>query len=174
MTLREAALAAYAWCVAHNQAVLAVGVGVPIVGTLLAWIGRGGRTDRDGRKIASVVVGLGMFSILLLVVGVAVGQGLLGGRLGDADLLLVAAPVVCFAGTMIGIHWVFPLNQLATVRTAVDVGFFVLACLAAIWFLSKFHGWGLYFFGSVTQLLVIGVLAFYFIRRLYRRAFLGS
>jgi hypothetical protein len=173
VTLHEFLAAAYAWAVAHRIAILIVALAVPVVGTGLARIGKAGKTDRDGRFIASLVVGLGLLAVLVEVLAVAVGAGVLGRSVLDADFVLLVSPLLCLGGALLGIRLVFPLNELASVRTAVDVGAFILACAAVVWFFSKFRGWGLLFFGSVTQLVLLLVLGFFLVRRLWRRAFGG-
>ena len=65
----------------------------------------------------------------------------------------------------------FPLNQLASVKTFTDIGLFVAACLAVVWIFSQFRGWGIVFFGGLGQLLLIAVFGYVLLRRLYRRAF---
>jgi hypothetical protein len=171
MTLEQALCEAYGWAVTHRQWLLVLALAIPAAGTLLARIGKAGQTEADGRLIASVVVGLGLLLVALELVGVALAVGALGANLLDADAVLLLLPIACMVGCLLGIRLVFPLNQLASIRTCGDIGLFVLACLAVIWFFSKFRGWGIYFFGSVGQLIVILVLGFFLLRRLYRRAF---
>lgn len=174
MTLEQFFVAAYAWGVAHRLWILLVAVAVPLLGTLLARIGKAGKTDRDGRVIASVVVGIGLVSVVLEMLAIAIGAGVMGRSVLDGDLLLLVSPLLCLGGALLGIRLVFPLNELASVRTAVDVGAFLLAGALVVWFFSKFRGWGLLFFGSVTQLALLGVLGYFLLRRLWRRAFGGG
>ena len=143
---------------------------IPVIGTLLAWIGKGGRTDRDGRLIASSVVLFGLGAFLLEVLAVAVGRLAFERSILEVNVILVIAPVACLAGCVLGIRLVFPLNQLASVRSMTDVGLFVAACLVVLWLFSKFRGWGIVFWGDLGQLLIIGVLGFFLLKRLYRRA----
>ncbi|MBI5479712.1 MAG: hypothetical protein HY906_12690 [Deltaproteobacteria bacterium] len=173
MTLEQFFGVAYAWGVAHRLWILIVAVAVPLLGTLLARIGKAGKTDRDGRFIASVVVGIGLLAVLVEMLAIGVGAGVLGQSVLDGDVLLLASPLLCLGGAIVGIRLVFPLNELASVRTAVDVGAFILACAAVVWFFSKFRGWGLLFFGSITQLVLLLVLGYFLVRRLWRRAFGG-
>lgn len=173
MTLNQFLVAAYGWAVAQRMIILLVALGVPLVGTLLARIGKAGKSDADGRFIASVVVGFGIVAVILEMLAIAIGAGVLGGSVLEGDFILLLSPIACLALSLLGIRLVFPLNQLASVRTAVDVGVFVLACAAVVWFFSKFRGWGLLFFGSVTQLALLLVLGYFLIRRLWRRAFGG-
>jgi hypothetical protein len=140
-------------------------------GSLLAWIGKGGRTDSDGRTIASVIIGGAVLSIIVAVAALAIAHvGFHRGPL-DANVLLLAAPLTCLAGSVAGIHWVFPLSELATVRTLRDVGLFAIACAAGVWLLSTFRGWGVMFLGGLGDLLIVGGLAAALLRGLYRRAF---
>jgi hypothetical protein len=173
VTLNQFLVAAYAWAVAQRTIILIVALSVPVVGTLLARIGKAGKSDADGRFIASVVVGIGIVAVILEMLAIGIGAGVLGGSVLEGDVILLLAPLACLGLSLYGIRLVFPLNQLASVRTAVDVGAFVLACAAVVWFFSKFRGWGLLFFGSITQLVLLLVLGFFLIRRLWRRAFGG-
>ena len=170
MTLGELLVRAYAWARASREWILLAAALVPVVGTVLARLGKAGKTDAEGRLIASVVVGVGLSAVVLEVLALLVARSLLHRRLLEADVLLLAAPLVCLAGCLIGIRWVFPLSELASVRTFLDVGAFVLACLAVLWLFSKFRGWGILFFGSIAELLAIVVFGYALLRRLYRRA----
>jgi hypothetical protein len=123
--------------------------------------------------IASVVMAVALLAAVLEVLAIGIAVGVKGLAVGDANLLLLLAPGVCLVGCVLGIRRVFPLNQLGSVKSAVDVGAFALACLAVIWIFSTFRGWSVIFFGSFAQLLVVGALAGLLIWRLYRRAFGG-
>jgi hypothetical protein len=57
------------------------------------------------------------------------------------------------------------------VRTLGDLAVFALACMALLWLLSKFRGWGVAFFGGLGSLALIGLFAALLLRGLYRRAF---
>ena len=170
MTMREVLLQAYHWAVSERLVVLVTAVVLPALGTLVARIGKGGKTDADGRFIASAVVGIAMLAVVIEAGALLIASTLFGRTVLDADALLVLSPVLCLGGCLVGIRWVFPLNELASVRTAVDVGLFVLACAALLWLLSMFRGWGIVFFGGVSQLVAVGLLAAVLLRRLYRRA----
>jgi hypothetical protein len=173
VTLEQFLAAAYVWAVAHRVTILLVALAVPLLGTVLARIGKAGKTDRDGRFIASVVVGIGIVAMILEMLAIAIGAGVMGRSVLEGDVILLASPLLCLGGAIVGIRLVFPLNELASVRTALDVGAFMLACAVVVWFFSKFRGWGLIFFGSITQLAVLLVLGYFLIRRLWRRAFGG-
>ena len=89
----------------------------------------------------------------------------------EANVALLAAPVVCLGLCLAGVRLVFPLDELASVRTLREVGLFVLACAVVLWLFSKFRGWGIVFWGDLGQLALILVFGFVLLRRLYRRAF---
>ncbi|MGC4115493.1 MAG: hypothetical protein QM765_13000 [Myxococcales bacterium] len=171
MTLADFFGASYAWADANALFILAVAVLVPVAGTALAWLGKGGRTDSDGKLVASAVMGFALVGVLVELGAIFVARSALGVSLLSANLLLLVAPVVCLAGSVLGIRLVFPLSQLGSVKTATDLGLFLLACGGLLWVMSKFRGWSVVFFGSILQLLVIGALALFVLWRLYRRAF---
>jgi hypothetical protein len=172
MTLDELFRAAYAFADAHGALLLlALGIGYPVVGTIGAWIGKGGQTDSDGRLIASTVIGGAILAVVVEIASIAIGQSLYDGSVLHADVALLAAPLVCLVLCLIGIRSVFPLNELASIRTLADVGALLVACGAAVWFFAKFRGWGIVFLGSLGQLVVVALLCGLFLRRLYRRAF---
>ena len=60
MALDELLAGLYAWAAVQAQWLLIAALAIPAVGSMAAWIGKGGRTDRDGRVIASLLVGFGM------------------------------------------------------------------------------------------------------------------
>lgn len=170
MPLRELLVSIYQWADDHALALLLVGLAWGLGGALLARLGRGGRSDSDGRTIASIVVGGAVLVIVLAALALGVAQLGFGKGLLDANVLLLAVPLVCLAASVAGIHWVFPLSELATVRTLRDVAVFLLACAVVLWLLSRFRGWGLVFLGGLGDLLLIGALALALLRVLYRRA----
>lgn len=174
MTLNEFLQLSYAWADRQAAFILLVALLIPVAGTLLAWVGKGGRTDADGRFIASAVVAVAFLGVLLELAAISVARGVHGAGVFEANLLLLLAPIVCLAGSVLGIRMVFPLSELGSVKTAVDVGGFLLACAAVLWFLSKFRGWGIVFFGGLLQLLLLGALTLFFLWRMYRRAFRSS
>lgn len=171
MTLADFFSASYAWADANALFILAVAILLPVAGTALAWLGKGGRTDSDGRLVASAVMGIALVGVLLELGAIFVARSVVGVSLLSANLLLLLAPVVCLAGSVLGIRMVFPLSRLGSVKTATDLGLFLLACGGVLWAMSKFRGWSVMFFGSLAQLLVIGALALFVLWRLYRRAF---
>ncbi len=163
MTLRELFEAFYAAAVRDRLWVLLAAVVVPAVGTLAARLHKD-----DGRRIASIVVGIGIVAVLLEVVAALLAR-LMGHSVLDADLLLLLAPIICLAVCLAGIRWVFPLNELASVRTFIDVSAFLAGCAAVLWLASRFH-WGILFFGGLVQFAAVAAFAYLLLRRLYRRA----
>ena len=170
MSLRELLAAAYQWAEAQALLIFLGAVIWAAAGTLLARLGKAGRSDRDGRLIASVVIGGAVALLVLAVLVGALAHGVFHKSVFDGHVLLVLAPLVCLAGSVLGIRWVFPLNELATVQTLRDIGVFLLACAGGLWLLSTFRGWGLMFIGSLGEMLVIGTLGIALLRTLYRRA----
>lgn len=170
MTVEEGLRGAYGWADANAVWVLVAGLALPVVGTLAARIGKGGRTDADGRLIASVVMGAALLAVILEVACLFVARTALGADLTHANALLVVAPIVCLVGAVAGLRMVFPLSELGSVRTALDLGGFLLACAAVVWLASRFR-WGVVFLGSIGQLVVMLLLAGLVLRRMWRRAF---
>lgn len=174
MSLRELFANIYFWADNHAVAVLLAAFVWAAGGSLLARIGKGGHSESDGRAIASVVIGGAVVVLIVAVAALAIAHAGFKKSPFDANVLLLAAPLVCVACSIAGIHWVFPLSELATVRTVRDVGVFVIACAAGLWLLSTFRGWGVLFLGGIGDLVVIGVMAVALLRVLYRRAFRRS
>ena len=172
MSLRELVANLYLVADAHALAILLGSLLWAIGGTLLARIGKAGQTDRDGRVVASVVIGGALIWLVVGVLAVAIAHVGFNKGMLDANIILLISPLVCLAASMSGIHWVFPLNELATIRTLRDVAVFALACAAGLWLLSRFRGWGIVFLGGLGDLLLIGGLAIAFLRVLYQRAFM--
>jgi hypothetical protein len=170
MTLEQLFSAAYAWADHYSGALLIGSVAVPLAGTIAARIGKAGRTDADGRVIASVLVGGSILLAMLEACGLVIARSV-GADVLQAKLQLLLAPLICLSGSLLGIRLVFPLNQLGSVRTLFDVGAFALAGAGIVWFLSKFRGWGIVFFGSLLQLVAVATIVILLMRRLYRRAF---
>jgi hypothetical protein len=171
MTIEELLVRAYAAALSVRMVILATAVGIPVVGTLLARVGKAGKTDADGRFIANLVIGIGLVGFMLEVVALLAARAVPTASLLHADVVLVVAPIVCLLGCLGGIRLVFPLNQLASVRTFVDIAAFIAACLGVLWLFSKFRGWGLVFFGGISEMVAIGVLGIALLKRLYGRAF---
>lgn len=170
MTIAELLRDGYAWADANAFWVLFAALAVPVVGTIAARIGKGGKTDADGRLIASAVMALALLAVIAELACLFVARSALGADLTQANALLVLAPVLCLAGAVGGLRLVFPLSELGSVRTALDLGAFLLACAAVVWLASRFR-WGVVFLGSVGQLVIMLVLAGLVLRRMWRRAF---
>jgi hypothetical protein len=111
--------------------------------------------------------------LIVAAMAAAIARARFDKNLFDAHVLLLASPLLCLATSLIGIRWVFPLSELASVKTLRDVGLFVLASGFGLWLLSRFRGWGIAFLGGIGDLLVIGGLAVVLLRVLYSRAFPG-
>lgn len=173
MTLEELLRDAYGWADANAHWVLLAGALIPVVGTLLARAGKGGKTDADGRFIASAVMAFALLAVVLEIGCLFIARSALGAELMHANSLLVLAPIVCLAGSVVGLRLVFPLSELGSVRTAIDLGLFLLACGVVVFVASRLR-WGVFFVGSIGQLVVIAILAVLVIRRMYRRAFGGE
>jgi uncharacterized membrane protein len=171
MTLNEFFDSSYQWGERNAQLILLLGVAVPALGTLLAFIGKGGKTDEDGRFIASMVMGLAMFAVVLEVMAIFVGVYIRGSSLMDANAALLAAPIICLFGSVLGLRLVFPLAEIGVVRSILDMAGFFVSCLFVIWFMSKFNGWYIGIHGSLVTFVIIVVIGLFFLRRQYRRAF---
>jgi hypothetical protein len=163
--------ALYTWADVHGSQILLGSILIPVAGSVLARVGKAGRTDQDGRLIASAFIGLGILGVLLEILALILATSVLRVDIGSANVQLLAAPLLCLGLLLIGMRWVFPLSELSSVQTLRDILVFLAACGGVVWFCSKFYGWGILFFGSFTQLVVVAVLGLLLLRRLYRRAF---
>ena len=138
-----------------------------VLGAGAARIGKGGQTDKDGKVVASVVVGLALIFFMAEVVSILVARSM-GHDIFDASFALLIAPAVCVACSLGTIRLVFPLNELASFRQFRDIALFVGAVWFVIWLFGKFH-WGVVFWGGLLQLVVILGLGASLMWRLYRR-----
>jgi hypothetical protein len=173
MTILELVEAGYAWLCGHSTPLFLGSAALPAGGALLARIGKAGKTDADGRFIASAGITLAfVFSLAMLGILLAAHE-LLGVSFSQVDIRLLLAPLVCLGATLLGMRLVFPLSELGSVRTARDILYFVLVSVGLLWVLSTFRGWGVMFVGSLTQLVVLGVATLLFLRYLFQRAFRG-
>jgi len=171
MTLEEFFVSTYQTLEANKEAIGLGLVAIPVVGTLAAWIGKGGKTDRDGVFIANVVITAAMGIFAFAVIVGLIGLAVMNKSLLDANLILLLSPIICAVGTFFGIRRVFPLGALSSIQTLKDVGLFLVACVV-VWFIFKsFRGWGIIFFGTISQLIIWGVAGFWLMRRLAKRAF---
>ena len=174
MTVSDFFNGIYLWLDSVAPAILLAGILIPLAGTALAWIGKRGNSHADGRFIANLFVGFSLGALLLAVFVMAFAVSVMDADPLQANVALLAAPVVCTVGCVLGIGRVFPVNQLASYRTFTDIALFLAACVVIVWLFSKFRGWGILFLGGIPQLLVIGLLAYVVFRRLYNRAFRGK
>lgn len=169
LTLGGMISSAWDWLEAQSLLLLGIAVIVPLIGTAIAWIGRGGRTDRDGRLYANIVIGLGVgvFGLgVLFAAGAALSPG---ASVLDANAVLLAVPVVWLVVSLAGIHLVFPLNELASVQSLKDVGLLLAVLGVVVLVLWQFRGWGVLFHGGLIELAFIVAGFAWLVRRLYRR-----
>ena len=171
LTFRQIFEGAFAFGESNAALIFGLSSLVPVVGIALAWIGRGGRTDEDGRAFANIFVFVAVVQFVVAVILGYVGVAFLDRSLWDTDLLLLAAPWIWLILSIVGLRRIFPLSELTTWRSVLDVAGFVAVCAALVWFLSMFRGWGIFFIGSLVELLIILALAIVLIRQLFRRAF---
>jgi hypothetical protein len=171
MTLDELLTSSYQWADQNADLVLLAGLLIPLGGTVLAHYAKGGKTDADGKLIASLVMGFSIVAVILEVVLLFVARASYEKSLLDVNAALPFAPVLCLGGSIVGIRQVFPLSQLGSVRTAADMGLLVVILAGLLWLFSRFRGWGLVFIGSFGQLVIVSVVGLFFIWRLWRRAF---
>lgn len=161
----------YGWAAARSALLFAIACALPLLGTLAAWIGKGGQTDRDGRMIANGLLvfslGLMLFELLgLLVAHLTLERG--GKWIMEVDALLLAAPPACLALSLIGIRQVFPLGQLETIRRLSSFGMLALIVLFLLWLAGRFR-WGVIFYAHFAWLLVMCGVAALVIWHLWRR-----
>lgn len=171
MSLNDALLAAYAWGVTHGTAILIAALAIPIVGAFAATIGKGGRTDADGKAIASVVVGLGVLAMVGELIAVHLAHAYFSSGLLDADWRLALAPLAFLGCSLIAIRWVFPLNELAGARSALYLSCVFAGCWLLLRFFEMFEGWRIYVWGSLFQLVIVLGVAIFVLWRLFKRAF---
>ncbi len=171
LTLRGIFEGAYGFAEANAALVFGLSLLVPIVGIVMAWIGRGGRTDEDGRLFADIFIFVAVVQFVIAMIVGYVGVAFLERSLWDTDVLLLAAPWIWLVLSIVGLRQIFPLSELASWRSSMDVAGFFAVCAAFIWFLSMFRGWGILFIGSLIELLIILALAGFLIRQLFVRAF---
>lgn len=172
VSFTELAYGLYFWLAANALVVFGLCVAVPCAAALICALTR--KTHRRGAGahwLANLTLWSALGLLVLELVCVALARAIFDVALADAPLLLLAGPPVGAVVAVVGIHWVYPLNQLAAWRTLTDVGWFVLACGIVIWLVSQFRGWGILFGGSLLELLAIAAFVIWLLRRLYRRAF---
>ena len=170
MTLSEVLVETYAAVDQQALPLFLACVGVPVVGSVAAWIGRGGRVDRDGRLFANLTVGFGLVVLVLQVVAIGVARAAFDAPLLSANILLLIGPPLALTLALFGVRLVFPLSQLGSARTARSAVLLVLLVLGLVWLFSQFRGWGVVFFGSIAQLAALGALGWLLLKRLGRGA----
>ena len=170
MTLNDALRDAYGWGALHGTAILIAAIAIPLVGALGAQLGKGGRTDADGRAIASVVVGLGVLAMLGELIAVHLARSYFDSGLLDADWRLALAPMLCLAACLISVRWVFPLHELSGAKSAFYLAIVFLGCWLLLRFFEMFGGWRMYIWGSLFQLLIVLAIAGFALWRLFKRA----
>ena len=171
MTLREIFSAALGFADANAVGIFWLSLAIPIIGIALARVGRGGRSEEDGKLFANVFVFIAVVQfVVAMIVGYA-GVAFLERSLLDTSVPLLVAPWIWLGLSIAGLRLVFPLSELTSWRSVLDLGGFVVACAALVWFLSMFRGWGILFVGGLVQLALLFVLAAFLLRVLYVRAF---
>jgi len=170
-TLREIFETTFGLAESNAGLILGFSILVPVAGILLAWIGRGGRTDEDGKAFANAFVFVAVLQFVLAMILAYVGVAFLERSVWDISVLLLAAPWIWLLLSVAGLRQIFPLSELTSFRSVMDVVGFFAVCAALIWFLSMFRGWGIFFVGSLVQLVLILALAAYLVRQLFLRAF---
>jgi hypothetical protein len=171
MTLEDFFVTVYKGLLENKGLITVALVSIPVVGTLGAWIGKSGKTEKDGIFLANLVIWIATGVFAFAVIVSLIGMSMMGKSLLQGDLVLLCAPIFCVVGTFFGIRKVFPLGELSSTYTLKDVGIFLIGCLV-VWFIFKtFRGWGILFFGSVLQLVAWLVAGYWLMRRLAKRAF---
>lgn len=171
MTVEQLLVTPYLWSASHAELVLMIAIGFPVTATLLALLLRGGRTDTDGLLIADLAAGLALLtfavtSVLYAAASIALDVSILQMQVG-----VLLGPLLCALGTVFGVSRIFSLQRLYTVGLLRDAVFFLLSLWAARWFMGKFWGWGIVFFGSSAQILVFLLFGFGCLVFLFRRVF---
>lgn len=169
MTVEELLIEPYLWSASHAELVLAIAIGFPVVATILSLLFRGGRTDADGLFIADAAAGLAMLtfavtSVIFTAASLALDVSILQMQVG-----VLLSPLICALGTVFGVSRVFSLKRLYTIGLLQDTVLFLLALWAARWFMGKFWGWGIFFFGGATQILFFLIFGFCGLVFLFRR-----
>lgn len=169
MTLAETLTEAYRGLEAAAVPIFIVCAGVPVGGTLAAWIGRGGRTDKDGRFFANAVIAFGLLAFALEVLALLIARWALDVPLLQANILLLIGPPLALVLGLAGVRLVFPLSELGSAKTARSALLLVGLTLVIIWFLGQFRGWGIMFFGGIAQLGVLFALGWLLFKGLARK-----
>ncbi|MCO4763286.1 MAG: hypothetical protein KC502_17345 [Myxococcales bacterium] len=174
MTLEQSLIEVYRVAAARGPLLLGCSVVIPLLGTLATWIGRGGRTDNDGRALANALILIAMAIFIVFLLAATVAVTLLDRSLLQAEWTLLLTPIVWLGLTLWGVRLVFALEDLRAALLLRDAGLLLATVAALLWFFSQFRGWGVVFFGGLMQLVVIVALVALFIRSLLRRIRGGS
>ncbi len=145
------------------------GAALPVLGTLLAALGKRGKTDRDGRWIADATLLLSTLAFMGLVAGLSIAYGLADVSPLGVDVRLLLGPTLALGGSLAGLRLVFPLAELGSARFLRDLVLFIALAAALAWLASRFRGWGVVFLGGVTQLVAFALFTWALIRRLWQR-----
>ena len=169
MTVEQSLVDMYDVAAINGAWLLGASVVVPCLGVFGAWIGRGGRTDADGRLVANGLIILAMAVFIVALLGATVAVTLMDRSLLQAEWTLLLTPVVWLALTVAGVHRVFRLTELRAGQILRDAGLLLLVVAALLWVFSQFRGWGIVFFGGIMQLVLILAVVAWFVRLLVRR-----
>ncbi|MBF0407158.1 MAG: hypothetical protein HQM10_07385 [Candidatus Riflebacteria bacterium] len=169
MTIGDTFIAFMRAVFVYKTVIFAVAIIFPIVGAVFAAIGKRGKTDRDGRFVANFVIGASLLFFILETIILFIAHRFFSANLIQADAMLVASGPLCLAGSLFFIKLIFPLTELTIIHSIADFIVLLIFCSIAFWFISKFRGWGIYFFGGITEMITIGIVMFVFLGRLFSR-----
>ena len=169
LTLEQSLLGLYDAAAAQGAWLLGASVVIPLLGTLAAWIGRGGRTDQDGRAIANGLLLTAMSVFILGLLAATVWIAILDRSLLQLSWQLVLGPPLWFGLTLASVHRVFDLRELRAGQLLRDAGLLLALVAAVLWFFAQFRGWGVVFLGGISQLILIIAAIIWYGRRLLER-----
>lgn len=176
MSSLELLRAVYDWLQSHDLWIAAALVLLPLGGTAVAWMakGRPGDSAAAGKLTASVVIGAAVVLVFVEAAALLLATKVLRRDLWmvmlNGNAILVLGPPLSLAAAVLGLRLVFPLSQLATIRTLRDLALLIGLGWAAIWALGKFRGWGVWFLGGIGDLLLLAGLAVAVLYYLYKRS----
>ena len=171
MTVEELLVTPYLWSAAHGTLILGIAISFPVVATLLAWILRGGKTDEDGLVVADFAAGTSVLVFAVSSLLFAAASLSLDVTILEMQVAVLLAPLICCLATVFGVSRLFRLRRLYTIGLLQDVMLFLALLWAARWFMGKFWGWGMIFYGGTGQILIFLVLGFVGLVFLFRRVF---
>ncbi|MBI1206771.1 MAG: hypothetical protein GC191_05715 [Azospirillum sp.] len=170
MTLRQFSFDVWQWLAADAGLLFGVCLAVPMVGSAMVWLLWRGRAYGIAHAVAGTVVGGALALAILYGLVLAVAVAGFRADLLAVDLRLLAGPPLLLVGSLVGIGRIYPLGRLEAIRVAREVMLLLLGCATVLWLFGKFHGWGIFFVGSLGQAVVIGAVALLWLRRQWRRA----